>query len=66
MFGERDEEIWKNKRDVIKSVRVLVLTIFQSDQDGNKAKMFKLEWVCCKGSEFKREFEVFDSLPDVI
>ena len=42
----------KNKRNVIKSVRVLVLTIFQSGQDGNKAKMFKLEWVRCKGSEF--------------
>ena len=39
----------KNKRYVIKSVRVLVKTIFQSGQDGNKAKMFKLEWVCCKG-----------------
>ena len=54
----------KNKRDVIKSVRVLVLTIFQSGQDGNKAKMFKLERVCCKGSEFWREFEFFDSPPD--
>jgi len=48
----RRRNLEKNKPDVIKTVCELVLTIFQSGQDGNKAKMLKLEWFCCKGGEF--------------